>query len=699
MVQRKVPSKLGTIIQATDSNKSEILKPYFHQQQQPDLKTKKMKKSRSFKKPDVESQRLSYSGMKKNISLPGKPPPEKSSPNYMKSTSSSEHKQVSSPMKIRTSSSNGKINSIRKSKSPVSSAGSSVRNLTKIPSFKKSSSIVICSSGGDRKEQRATCSSTLKDAKFPPFLELSPGATEAEGTSTMKVCPYTYCSLNGHHHPPLPPLKCFLSAKRRSLKLQKSFKLGALSPRKAKVNNGPKMSKESDSSEFGKDFFFEIYTKTEEEDLADFSGEIRAVLAESLSEGSPKSEIDFEDFTPIKSGTISKDQGILDENDESTPSSTFGISLTSSGDEDRGSVEEGDNFSQTTDMEWEEGEFSTPEPGNVTKADLDLRIDYVIMIDDFIGINNEKIFTDEILHEEESACSDAPNDSDSEMDGEVLDSSQVFDSFSYDQKSSDEEFSAGEQEEEEIVAEVIHSILKSVPGTEEDIQENAVPESDNQTSYADNQEGTRTTMDSDSGYERLSGMENQNISENDEDALRKRKTSSSMDSEEQDSPKLRKIEMDDKTNEAVDRTKAKNANTGIEETLTNLPTLDADKLAKLSYARGSTNKEDSKPFDRLKWKIGRGRILDDENEESWKFNPAEPNYIPLQPEPEAEKVDLKHQMTDDRKNSEEFMLDYALQQAVSKLAPARKKKVAMLVAAFETVLPVHPSPRQVQACS
>ncbi|KAE8669393.1 putative Tetratricopeptide repeat (TPR)-like superfamily protein [Hibiscus syriacus] len=42
----------------------------------------------------------------------------------------------------------------------------------------------------------------------------------------------------------------------------------------------------------------------------------------------------------------------------------------------------------------------------------------------------------------------------------------------------------------------------------------------------------------------------------------------------------------------------------------------------------------------------------------------------------------------ERKNAEEWMLEHALQQAVTKLAPARKRKVALLVEAFETVLPL-----------
>ncbi|KAB2631190.1 hypothetical protein D8674_008709 [Pyrus ussuriensis x Pyrus communis] len=70
-----------------------------------------------------------------------------------------------------------------------------------------------------------------------------------------------------------------------------------------------------------------------------------------------------------------------------------------------------------------------------------------------------------------------------------------------------------------------------------------------------------------------------------------------------------------------------------------------------------------------------------------KFSPRGPRYLPFEPDPEAEKVHLKHLNMDDRKNSEEWMLDYALQQAVSRLTPARKRKVSLLVEAFETVIP------------
>jgi hypothetical protein len=673
MVQRKVVKKLEIIIPASSNHrvdKPENQKPFFYHQQEvksPGLK-KKMKKSRSFKGSDVENKKSSL--VKKNISLPGEPPPlkSKSSPNYMKSTSSSEHKQVNSSPKNRSLKSLSRNSSLKKLS----------WNLTKSPSFKKSSRLVIYG-GSDMKSEKPTCSSTLKSVKFPTLLELSPGGTEAEGTSAMKVCSYTYCSLNGHHHPLLPPLKSFMSAKRRTLKVQKSFKLGALSPRKAKVS-GKHESKEIDSNESGKDFFFvEIYAKSED--------------AESVSDGSPKSEIDFEeyiekcsDFIPNEMEICSEEQRILED------SLSVSAQEESDNEEDRASVEEGDNFSETTDMEWEEGQFFDRGASNSIEdvnekiiKDRDLCIDYVMITDEYICIDNENIFADGVLQEvreEESACSDAPNESDYETDGQ---NSSAED---------DQEFATGDDKEEEIESIIHESENETIDAVQDisiqydnsgmqlqsdiyDSNQTDENEKDLETETIENGAGdepqpaeTEDDIPSDDQDGRVNEVVEQNIPEKDEDHSNKRKIPSFMDSEEQRSPKSRKLD-DNNINEAATTEGAK-----------------PDSQIKYLYARGSNDKKTQESPKTLKWKIERGRFLAEGNEDSWKFNPAEPNYLPLTPEPDTEKVDLKHQITDDRKNSEEWMLDYALQQAVSKLAPVKKKKVAMLVAAFETVLPV-----------
>ncbi|KAG5252745.1 calmodulin binding protein [Salix suchowensis] len=105
---------------------------------------------------------------------------------------------------------------------------------TKRPSMKKRSQIP------ESGIQKATCSSAIKDSKFPDHLELPPEGRESEGNSAMKVCPYSYCSLHGHRHSDVPPLKRFVSIRRRLLKNQKSMKSESRSSRRVKHSGNAK---------------------------------------------------------------------------------------------------------------------------------------------------------------------------------------------------------------------------------------------------------------------------------------------------------------------------------------------------------------------------------------------------------------------------------------------------------------------------
>ncbi|CAL4893297.1 unnamed protein product [Urochloa decumbens] len=114
---------------------------------------------------------------------------------------------------------------------------------------------------------RATCSSTMKEAKFPDALDLAPGATVAEGPAALRVCPYTYCSLNGHTHSPAVPLRSFLASRRRLIKTQQSMKLKGVSAFRKKSaektgggggSGGAKVAPLIDEEAVG-DFFVEVY--------------------------------------------------------------------------------------------------------------------------------------------------------------------------------------------------------------------------------------------------------------------------------------------------------------------------------------------------------------------------------------------------------------------------------------------------------
>lgn len=237
-----------------------------------DMKKKKMKKMKSIKLSDIEALQSS----------PPPPPPsssKKQHPNYMKPTSSSHAKKELFPVSLRnTQSSSSDIKNLPRKFSGESKATSDskkstktltrssslslVRTLTKTTSFKASRVCSRKSPSLNSQSHRATCSSTLKDSKFPEYLMLSSGGTELEGKSVIKVCPYTYCSLNGHHHADFTPLKSFISSRRRHLKMQKRAKIEAMSPERLKVPSKPE--KEFDVKpaydEIGmEDIFIDIY--------------------------------------------------------------------------------------------------------------------------------------------------------------------------------------------------------------------------------------------------------------------------------------------------------------------------------------------------------------------------------------------------------------------------------------------------------
>ncbi|CAF2094775.1 unnamed protein product [Brassica rapa] len=437
-----------------------------------------------------------------SVSQSGKPqtPPKKHdlvvkgtgmSPNYMKGTSSSEARKENKSrlnQKNQTGPKHDSRHGVIKEKSIKKPSSRMVRGLTKAPSFKR------CS-------QRATCSSTLKDSKFPDYLMLHDDDEAVSGTSVLKVCPYTYCSLNGHLHKQYPPLKSFISSRRRSLKSQK------------------KASKEE---------VVEMYVEEKKESI---EADVVTQISEALSEGAPRSETDSDGYTDMEETFVADSVKEMQE------------------------THEADDY-------YSEGEHGT----------------------ESIQSDSEESLVDDSVKETSCQVND---DSDSEEMVRVLE---------------------GYHDLEETL----------LDDSMKEIQEN---------SEAD-----------ESGEETL----NDNKAED------------------------QKEELQDQTEETT----------------------------KVPYNRTPKpcNQEESDAT--MSWTITKGNKPVEETEDLKEFNPREPNYLPLVPDADAEKVDLKHQDIDERRNSEDWMFDYALQRAVTKLSSARKKKVALLVEAFETVKPVMPRGRE-----
>lgn len=602
MVQRKVTNKLEIGIQADHhidgKNKGTDLK-------------KKMNKCRSIKLSDMKEGLRSSSPLvsRKTISPPVKPPPppphnnsrsiikgaSSGSPNYMKSTSSSEAKKETSA--------SSQVSSRRKSSASGLTRTSSLK-LTKTPSFKpvrastkKCSKVALRS---DMNVQKATCSSTLKDSKFPAYLMLNPGGTEYEGTSIVKVCSYTYCSLNGHHHAPLPPLKCFLKARRRSMKVQRSMKVEALSPRKA-YGDG---TEELNSS---MDFFVEIYGKSKGEDSSECGNET-APEPETESRGSLNAKIGFGENVEHGSEVVS--QVDTSENEEFRGISAKEESSPWSfndGDKQEGvsSADMDDTMFEVIDLEWDEWPFSASQSGDEACS--------AIESDTSIEDSSETVRND-MTEEGVTDNNECTNDIDT--------CSQVSETLCYDQ----------------VLATTMDEEHGEPTSGKEEMLENGVPATINEVSEVD------------STFE------------------------------------VPSREIRDKTGNIDVAGLLVEANDAIDQTLEeHEDAADGDTRHK-PRSKAIVNEELPEKHT-TKWTIGHGRH-DENNNELKTFNPREPNFLSVVPETDKEKVDLRHQMMEERRNAEEWMLDHALQQAVTKLGPAKKKKVALLVEAFETVLPL-----------
>ncbi|KGN51106.1 calmodulin binding protein PICBP [Cucumis sativus] len=774
MVQRIVANKFGVQSGGGGGVKGEKRVASFKtssscsSSQNPDCKNraadlkKMMKTSRAIQLSEFEIS-LTSSPIRKNISLPGKPPPNSSnvleikqkqnqasvirtsdgSPNYMKSTSCFDARKEVSQVSSRNSricgdskkprrrnsenSTHGSVTGLKPTKSLTKSSSMKlVRTLKKAPSFKKSSRVALCA---DMDSHRATCSSTLKDSKFPAYLMLSPGATEYEGTSAMKVCPYTYCSLNGHRHAPLPPLKCFLSARRRLLKNLKVEPSGlgvkGVDDAGGKVLDEEKMVPEDLENDGGLDFFIEVYAENKVDDAGSInqdrvtSGD-RAGVSSSTVEYEMKSSNE-EDNKPvaenISDGSMEYEVGVGEEVTEGT---FF-----------HGDEYEDDAASTDSEMEkWEEQQFLSMENDGLDEVEdqsnavtEDLSEVAHLQNGELAGsvgfVNKNSGNFEEQFYIEDSDLNRHP-------DWEVEGASQVSESLSFDQLSyledeydeknatqavserdeieylemilnyeleaeveetpfvtqeaSDKEEEGQDLQVDRVSDEEVLLLDYQLPNNDLVLQEKLLDaDIDNQMEsnkqLDDSSHGDEVAIEaenSDGQFQEISATGNSN-SVGEEDETESSIVLEMTGNEEPSDLKIEETSMNDSSIVPVDIVEGKDRARSLL------------KASKVSHNAAESSQE--LDLSTKNWEVNaKCRRLGDESEDR-DFNPREPNYLPMVPDPEGEKVDLKHQLIDDRKNAEEWMVDYALQRTVTKLAPAKKKKVALLVEAFESVMP------------
>jgi len=724
MVERRVCSELGIQADHVKSDKGRGTDGM-----------KKMKKSNSFKLSDLEAlqsqpPRRSVSRSRKLLPLhvPTTESLLRRSPNYMKPISSSDAKKELVPVSLQNNQfgsyaknlpqmclSNSKSSSVSIKKTAKSMSRSSsvnlVRILTKTPNLKPSTTCLRKSTtevlrADTNAPYRATCSSTLKDSKFHAHLMLNPG------TSVMKICPYTYCSLNGNRHAPLPQFNCIMSAKNDLLKTRKSIKMEV--PRRLKVTcetrkdfdieqivfDGKHACHEADKGnpiviplirEIGMDFFDEVNAKErekaykmvrsdtvkhlEDQEGIKFAMEGNGNIADEkciyhvtpclpcddLTKSEMNSKVEFKNYFDISEIEADTEESIhqepkAEDTDKNHQPNWFHEEIctgsycgdVSSDGEQMENNELGDSDSQGNDMEWKEEQF--------------------------FPVNHKKdIGSSVITWETDSKYKSLSNGPHRDIFETSLDDilSNHYVDFMVEEslqgnKEKNTSFDAQPQVQESTNRSIQTDCLSN--DTEHEYEQSYLEEEKFQV--------LTNTEDND--------RENEKHVENEVDCasmILNGDTIHNIDSHEIcETCKIEESREDSNTNLENKDTEIRQRNqipsTDVPEEIT-IIVPDQTKSCIGGEERNTSNK--------WQWPTMNKRLMQDV-EEMRKINPRKPNFLPLVSDREPEKVELKHQMMDDRKNAEEWMLDFSLRKAVTKLNPARKKKVALLVEAFETVM-------------
>ncbi|KAL6987230.1 hypothetical protein U1Q18_012981 [Sarracenia purpurea var. burkii] len=566
------------------------------------------------------------------------------SPDYSKATSCFEGKKLHFQGGLHVSESNYATINERKSshysKSNWSSSSlKSVQTLRKMSSFRTSRILINKSSFKTNRPSvkkkcsqvskewsvnRATYSSTLKDSKFRSHVELYPGERESKKISVIKVCPYNYCSLHGHHHSSTPQLKRILSKRRRSLKTQKSIKLRSQSSLRIKlietsqtgVNPGqPEGDKAITSAAIlplekaeDSDLSANFLTKSRMESFkGSREGNQDANLSEALSGETSNPEKGVEENLNQERNFSVAEQGSLEIvlNHKEAQFNIFCIDKRSSSKPDMGfhEFEHADLTGISCEPSSNLVKRSTPDDLREETADNGvISPAYVCQTPEELGPARD------------------------EKNGDLLKYEELVDQF----------------------AAVEDSELKSQLHKKNHI-----------------------SMWHLLHQHMMSGLENHNTNIENHDAKNQENELHTVCAVKMVREAIEQILLPEVQDQSFDDRSISSEITSKQELLEK----NNGQSGKLTISNGGkAEKKKLKSWSNLKKLILLKRFIK-ALEKVRKFNP------------ETEKVGLKHQMMDRKKSSEEWMLDFALQQVVGELAPTQKRKVALLIKAFETVVP------------
>ncbi|CAJ1913779.1 unnamed protein product [Sphenostylis stenocarpa] len=454
-----------------------------------------------------------------------------------------------------------------------------VRILAKIPTFKSNNSSMErghqISQSPDTSLLRATCSSALKDSHFPDNIDIPQEESDSQGVSAVvKVCPYSYCSLHGHRHGNLPPLKRFVSMRRRTLKSEKPTKMDHQHVTKSNQNGNAKKATRKTQT---------VHTKG----------------AKSHSQNKKK---------------LTRDSSIRPHD---SPDSTVTDSVEST----------------STDVV----QLSAPDieilEGEVTNTDKSMEPDYEVL--EVSSVKKESTHA--------STTDMAGGEKDKKYGNMwklVYKHAVLSDTGKCEKKQSfDEKDKEGREQDSLATNEVNNSYCRDNCDTDQDIDD-----------------------------------ENKNVVELVQKAF-----------DEILLPEPEDLFSDDNF---------KSEGADSDEVL--LAKSEGKSVSPVAQRIGTKSDQRApKSWSNLKKLILWKRFVK-ALEKVRNIQPQRPIRFPSNANFEIEKVFLKHQTAEDKKNDEEWMLDYALQKVISKLAPAQRRRVTLLVEAFETIQPfqdVENSPR------
>ncbi|KAK4766450.1 hypothetical protein SAY87_008092 [Trapa incisa] len=651
---------------------------------------------------DGSSQRRKSSSSYEHSSSPWKV--TVASPNYLKATKSSDVRMLNSQSSISSSSLNPKATRKR----PIiafrrTSTLRPTRFLAKIPSLRPKRPAIR----PDSSIHRATCSSAIKDAKFPAQVESQEGGDGSGSISSMKVCPYNYCSLHGHHHA-APSLKRLKSA-RKCVKSQRIKKLDFRVRKEVKIIERESSHELTEECNSGEDMDLNA---DEKEGIAEEVDEVALQEKQQQSQTTNPLVVDEESFQPSptcqescmkrESGGESVEYIHGDKGIRSGKGKSVSIGVQTEPE-----LEELDSEPSAADTceEVLEAALTVQESG-YEKGPLTCYLSHGHSTSHYVPLDSSKfvdIGKDEpvkAIRTEELASMYEMAEQNLESLGEPKDTP------------------TDSREEPILVSEKIN-------GSQESVEETAVALSGSQKFnglwYLIYQHMV-------SDLHENGGMESTVERDNKEEQEMNDKLSTDFDQD----PKVEAVDDEASQQEGLQQSDAVKL---LQEAITKILEQSQDQLSIRKPASNhvifnkkervedlSTDCERKKDLE-LKEKMVEAHLVPKAEEQSGVNAEGRPNrlasqrwsnlkkyllmrrfikamekttklghrihqYPSSEVSPEHEKVNLRRQPVGERRSAEEWMLDHALQKAVSNLDPAQKRRVSLLVEAFERVNPI-----------